>query len=193
MERRNLAWLQNRDTRNVVALTLCCRVQVALCKVPWRTGASCSRLGSGSTGRPVAKGWSVSNASSSQVWQADKSMDQGTGKLVAGPNERTTSKKLAFHSLSVSSENWAFVERVPQERARQTWSARARHNGTDFLSTKRFGEHLQMLVCGPLRTSTRIRKRINVFFETQISPIFSQYSPLRRTGSAVWTIRKYSV
>ena len=152
MERRNLAWLPNRDTRYLVALTpnrssllpsSSCTLQS-----PWRKGASCSRLGPGSTGRPVAKGSSARNASSSQVWQADKSMDQGTGRPVAGPNERTTGKQLAYHNFSVSSDNWAFVERVPQERAPKTWSVRARHNGTYFDQRSDLGNIYKCLYVG---------------------------------------------
>ena len=139
-------------TRNVVALTpnrssllpsSSCTLQS-----PWRRGASCSSLGPGSTGGRVAKGSSVSNASSSQVWQADDSMDQGTGRPVAGPNERTTSKKMAYHNLSVSSDKWAFVERVPQERAPKTWSARARHNQTHFYQRSDLGNIYKCLYVG---------------------------------------------
>ena len=79
---------------------------------PGNTGASCSRLEPGSTGRPVARDSSASNASTSQVWPADLDTDTGTGRPVARPNKRTTDKDLVHHCLSVSSQNWACVDSV---------------------------------------------------------------------------------
>ena len=195
MERKNLAWLPNRDTRNLVALTpnrssllpsSSCTLQS-----PWREGASCSSLGPGSTGRLVAKGSSVSNA---QTWtkcgKQTREWTKAQGNLWQDPTNEPPAK------------NWPTTTFPYRQTIGRLWKGSLRNvrrklglpeqhtMGPNFINEAIWGT-LQMLVCGPLRASTRIRKRINVFFETQISPIFSQCSQLRRTGSTVWTIRKY--
>ena len=90
---------KSRPTRNLVALTPKRSSQLSSSSSTPQslrnTGASCSSLDPRSTGRPIAKDSSASNAPTSRVWPEDPDTDTGTGRPVATPNERPTDKGLA--------------------------------------------------------------------------------------------------
>ena len=107
---------KSRPTRNLVALTPNWSSQLpsssSTLQGPGNTRASCSSSVPRRTERSDAKDSSASNAPPSQVCKADPDTDRSTRRPVAGPNERAADKDLACHNLSVSLDNWTFVERV---------------------------------------------------------------------------------
>ena len=100
------------------------------------TRASCSSLDPQSAGRFVAKDLNPSSSPNSQVWQTDASMDEGAGRPVAGPNERTTSENLADHDLCI-------VEHEPK-----TWSCLSRIHWTRFFLRSDLGNIYECLHVG---------------------------------------------
>ena len=126
---------KSRPMRNLVALTPKRSSQLSISSSTLQslrnTGASCSSLDPRSTGRPSAKDLSASNAPTSQVWPEDPDTDTGTGRPVATPNERPTDKGLACHTLSVTSGNWTFVDRV-LKNVRRNFGLPAQDTGPDL-------------------------------------------------------------